>query len=197
MKQVLRVAAVAAGLIVAQAHADSQHYSGFRVGANANFISTSAEVHNGVFFGSIGDTDAMLSVQAGYTWDLGGRALLGLTGSRGHGYLKAGSVGSTLFQVKDIYALHVEPGYLLNPSTQLYAKVGYLQMRSRVVETGGGDDGADYRGVGYGAGLRILLEGRWYLEMEVLQTEYNELRQLAAAYKPSTTTASLGVGRRF
>lgn len=197
MKQVLRLAAVAASLTVAQAHADAQHFTGFRLGASANFISTSAEVHNGVFSGSIGDTDAMLSVQGGHTWDLGGRWLLGLTGSRGYGYLKAGSVGSTFFQVKDIYALHVEPGYLLNPSTQLYAKVGYLQMRSRVVETAVAKDGTDYRGVGYGAGLRILLEGRWYLEMEVLQTEYSELRQLTATYNPSTTTASLGLGWRF
>jgi len=196
MKKILCAAVVASTLAVSPVRADSHAFSGFSVAANLNFISTSAEVHNGVFSGSIGDTDAMFSTQAGYVWELGGRYFLGVSGAHGFGFIKAGSAGTKAFKVEDIYGVHVEPGYLLNPTSLLYAKVGYLRMRAQA-EASTGIEAKDFRGVGYGAGLRILLHSRWYLEMEILQTEYNELRLLDATYNPSTTTASAGLGWRF
>lgn len=196
MKRTVLVIAAALVTAAPSLWAQTDSFTGLQLGANLRFVSTSAEVHNGSFSGSIGDTDTSGSLQAGYGFKLDGRGRLGLGLAYGPGSVKGGSHGITAFTSKDMYSVHIEPGYALGNESLLYVKIAYLGMRGDA-STPSSTGSENFRGIGYGAGTRILLSKNLYLQIEVVQAEYNELRVNGATYNPSSTTGSIGLGYLF
>jgi len=116
------------------------------------------------------------------------------------GDLKAGSMslgGNELsFRTRDMYSLYAEPGYAVGGSTLLYGKLSYLGGRGE--ESYAGEVfGKTYAGLGLGAGMRTMLGERLYLQLELLYGDYEWKTARTGAFRPSSTTGSIGLGWRF
>jgi len=200
MKKAVVSAALAFGLAVPPVGAQLRPLSGWSAGLNLNRATTATQFGGAGVTSTMGDTDINGSLQAGYGFALGSRYQLGLGLTLGVGDLKAGTLslgGSDLsFRMRDMYSLYAEPGYSVGESTLLYGKLSYLGGRGE--ESYGGEVfGKTYAGLGLGAGMRTMLGERLYLQLELLYGDYEWKTARTGAFRPSSTTGSIGLGWRF
>lgn len=74
--------------------------------------------------------------------------------------------------------------------------MAYLGMKSEM--TGGGTSGSEnFEGVGYGAGIRTMLDKNLFLQVEFIQSAYNQKTRDGVAFKPSASTGTIGIGYKF
>ncbi len=192
--------AVLACLATLPVAAQLRPFAGWSLGLNLNRVSTTTEFGGAGITSTMGETDFNSSVQAAYALPLGARYQLGLGMSVGMGDLKAGSLnlnGSELsFRTRNMYSLYAEPGYTVGDATLLYGKVSYLGGRGE--ESYGGEIfGKTYAGLGLGAGVRTLLSERLYLQVELLYGDYEWKTARTGAFRPTSTSGSVGLGWRF
>lgn len=200
MKKAVVSAALAFGLAVPPVGAQLRPLGGWSVGLNLNRATTATQFGGAGVTSTMGDTDINGSLQASYGLPLGSRYQLGLGLTLGVGDLKAGTLslgGSDLsFRMRDMYSLYAEPGYSVGASTLLYGKLSYLGGRGE--ESYGGEVfGKTYAGLGLGAGMRTMLGERLYLQLELLYGDYEWKTARTGAFRPSSTTGSIGLGWRF
>jgi hypothetical protein len=200
MKKALLLASAVACLTALPANAQLSPFSGWRLGLNMNRATTATQFGGAGITSTMGDTDVKASLQAGYGLALGERYLLGLGLTLGLGDMKAGSMalgGSELsFRTRNMYSLYAEPGYSLGASTLLYGKLAYLGGQGE--ESYGGElFGKTYAGLGLGAGVRTLLRERLYLQVELLYGDYEWKTARTGAFRPTSTTGTIGLGWRF
>ncbi len=175
-------------------------FGGWSVGLNLNRATTATQFGGAGISSTMGDSDYNGSLQAAYGLPLGSRYQLGLGLTLGAGDLRAGTLsvnGSELsFRLRNMYSLYAEPGYAVGDSTLLYGKVSYLGGRGE--ESYGGDIfGKTYAGLGLGAGVRTMLGERLYLQLELLYGDYEWKTARTGAFRPTSTTGSVGLGWRF
>jgi outer membrane immunogenic protein len=196
MKKILIASAIVATLAAPQAFAQASNFSGFSLGLNANFVTSSTERTAGGATAKLGEGTQTASLQGAYGFDLGGSGALGLGLTYNLGDLKGGTTGTSEFKGKDMYSVYIEPGYVLGSSTLLYGKLAYLGMKGEAT-TAGTTASENFDGVGYGAGARALLSRNLYLQIEFMQSDYNKKAISGTDYKPSGTTGAIGLGYRF
>lgn len=199
MKKAVITAALAC-LVVMPARAQLSPFSGWSLGLNLNRATTATQFGGAGITSTMGDSDYNGSLQAAYGLALGPRYQLGLGLTWGLGDMKAGTLslaGSDLsFKLRNMYSLYAEPGYTVGDSTLLYGKVSYLGGRGE--ESYGGEVfGKTYAGLGLGAGVRTLLGERLYLQVELLYGDYEWKTARTGAFRPTSTTGSIGLGWRF
>ena len=187
-------------LTAVPASAQLSPFSGWSLGLNLNRATTATQFGGAGISSTMGDSDYNGSLQAAYGLPLGSRYQLGLGLTLGAGDLKAGTLsvnGSELsFRLRNMYSLYAEPGYAVGESTLLYGKVSYLGGRGE--ESYGGEIfGKTYAGLGLGAGVRTMLGERLYLQLELLYGDYEWKTARTGAFRPTSTTGSVGLGWRF
>jgi opacity protein-like surface antigen len=175
-------------------------FSGWSLGLNLNRATTATQFGGAGISSTMGDSDYNGGLQAAYGLPLGSRYQLGLGLTLGAGDLRAGTLsvnGSELsFRLRNMYSLYAEPGYAVGDSTLLYGKVSYLGGRGE--ESYGGEIfGKTYAGLGLGAGVRTMLGERLYLQLELLYGDYEWKTARTGAFRPTSTTGSVGLGWRF
>ncbi len=199
MKKTLLAAAVLCTCFASQAFAQDKNFEGFSVGINANSVRTSTDASGATFTASASKTSSNASLQANYGFALSDSFVLGVGATVGLGDLDAGSTTVLGLPVslksKNLYAINVEPGYLVSNTTVAYAKIAYQSMKGEVQMTGGGTQ--DFHGTGYGLGVRTMLDKNLYLQFEASQVDYNAASISGVSYRPKQTTASIGIGYRF
>jgi opacity protein-like surface antigen len=191
---------VMACLAAAPAGAQLKPFDGWSLGLNVNRATTATQFGGAGITSTMGDTDANSSLEASYGFAIGERYKLGLGMTLGMGDLRAGTLslgGSDLsFRLRNMYSLYAEPGYALGEGTLLYGKLSYLGGRGE--ESYGGEIfGKTYAGLGLGAGMRTMLGERLYLQVELLYGDYEWKTARTGAFRPTSTTGSLGLGWRF
>lgn len=199
MKKAALTAALAC-LVVMPAGAQLNPFSGWSLGLNLNRATTATQFGGAGLTTSMGDSDYNSSLQAAYGFALGPRYQLGVGMTLGMGDLKAGTQslgGSDLsFKLRNMYSLYAEPGFTVGDNTLLYGKLSYLGGRGE--ESYGGEIfGKTYAGLGLGAGVRTLLGDRLYLQVELLYGDYEWKTARTGAFRPMSTTGSIGLGWRF
>ena len=108
----------------------------------------------------------------------------------------AGSISGGTFKGKDMYSLYVEPGFLVNGSTLVYAKAAYLSMKGEASDVGvTGSENFD--GLGYGAGVRVAFGKTFFWQFELTQSDYNAKSIYGLGFKPAVFNRTFGVGYRF
>lgn len=200
MKKNLIAITVAAALVAPQAFAQANNFTGLSVAANLNLATTSTEMSDGGEFLTIGDTSQNASLQAAYGLALGNSAVLGFGATLGLGDLKAGTVASfpdsASIKAKNMYAIYVEPGYALTPTTLVYGKIAYLGMKAELSESGAAVS-YKFKGAGFGAGIRTMLDKNLFLQVEIVRSDYKDKVIDGGLFAPSITTGSIGVGYKF
>ena len=201
MKKILIATAVAAVLAAPQVFAQANNFTGFSVAANVNLATMSIERSGlGLSFQYAGSSQNA-SLQAAYGVALGKSGVLGFGTTYGLGDFKAGtfSGGGVRADVKakDMYSIYIEPGYALTTSTLAYAKIAYLGMKGEASSGGATTASESFNGVGYGAGIRTMLDKNLFLQVEFMQSDYSQKTVSGVSLKPSASTGTIGIGYKF
>lgn len=158
--------------------------------ADSNFSRTS---RTGLSFPAVNSTSANPVLQAEYGYAINDKYLLNAGASRGLGPLVFGTWRGSNIDIKmtDMYSVYLAPGYALNDSTLLYAKLGYLSG------TVSDPYSTILPGTGYGVGAKILGGSHVFYQAELLRSEYAHRAYLDATDSFDVNTLTLSVGYKF
>jgi opacity protein-like surface antigen len=133
---------------------------------------------------------------------------------------------------KDHNSLYVMPTYLVNNSTGIFAKVGYHQQKGSLnyrnvqtltneatIDLGAGADGGEptiyytndtftasgsrnFKGWGYGLGLKTLLTNNLFLQVEAEYIDYKSQSvtgtdEVVYKFKPESLSGTISIGYKF
>ncbi len=103
--------------------------------------------------------------------------------------------------------LYVEPTYMINPTSGVYAKLGYvhadLDIKTTTVIADGGtlDQSVSVKGVQYGIGYKTAISKNMYAKIEGTLNDYKEISvtENANTYKanPEVRQATISIGYTF
>jgi opacity protein-like surface antigen len=173
--------------------ADTSKLAGFSVGTSAEFSSGSSSATDGT--SDTGKTTGV-GLQARYDWAVAPNFAVGLGASYSSGNHQTGTYASgNAASVNNRYSLDVMPTLALPNNFQVFGKV------SSIYGSAAADDGvntANVQGVGYGVGVRQMLDKNVYWQAGYDVNKFNDV-----TFATGTTSGlkenvfSLGVGYKF
>jgi len=106
-------------------------------------------------------------------------------------------------ELKDHYSLYIQPTYVINKDSAMFAKLGKHFAKANYSWTA--SDGTSFsnssniEGWGYGLGFKNFLSDNLFVQGEVVVVDYreNKFADGAVLYKPETTNATISVGYKF
>ena len=110
-----------------------------------------------------------------------------------------------VFRNEQTWGVSIEPGYYLNKSSLLYARLGYVQTRGKTKNDFQGSTyhfNTTYQGFHYGAGARFALSDKLYGLVEIQKLQYrreyfNEGSDGGISMKPESLIGLIGIGYKF
>jgi hypothetical protein len=206
------LAMAALALSSAVAHAQTAGFEGFNVGLGAAYVKpdisyTDSTNHVGKDYNWT-DSDWVFQVDAAYHTAVNDKWLVGIgltfdlndtdAGTRSQYY---GPVKATMKQHGSVY---VQPTYVLDASSAVFAKVGYHSIK---VETTGNqfnwtDDKFSTQGFGYGIGYKRFISKNVYVQAEIQVVDYGSQSDannsgVSWKYQQKTTAGILTLGYKF
>lgn len=193
MKKQLAFIALAAAFCAVPASAQTRNFEGFSLGVNAEFERSWVEATDGT---SDSGTSNGVGLQVQYNWGLGSNFLLGVglaanTGNRKAGVYTNGADAYT----KDRYSFDLIPAIPVSDKVLVYIKA------SSIAATGmssNGSTSASMQGLGYGLGVRALIDKSWFWQAGYDSIKFNDVtfsNGTVAKFKSDILT--VGVGYRF
>lgn len=184
---------LAAGSAFAASPAGGTDLSGFSIGTNAEFSRGTVSANDG---SSDGGATTSAGINARYDWSLTPTFAVGLGASYSTGNHAFGSYANgTAATVNNRYSLDIVPTVALSNNYQLYGKL------SSIYGTAASTDGvatSNVQGVGYGIGVRKMLDKNLYVQAGYDLNKFNDI-----TYSNGTTAAlqenvySIGIGYKF
>lgn len=193
MKKLL-LTAVLGSLATASAFAaEPASLSGFSIGTTAEFSRGSTSATDGT--SDTGQSSA-LGLQARYDWALAPNFAVGLGASYSTGNHQAGTYanGNSAY-INNRYSIDVVPTVGLSNNFQLYGKVSSIYGSAAAND---GVNSANVQGVGYGLGVRQMVDKNVYWQVGYDVNQFNDV-----TYATGTTASlkenvfSIGVGYKF
>ncbi len=178
----------------------SGFYAGLGLGAvGANFSSSSiksnwADGQNN----TVGMVDVGYAAQINPNWGVG----LGATIDMNETKSGEGEPGNSRVRIKDHYAVYVQPFLNLTPSTSVFGKLGYHSMKGEVSDNTFARSNS-YHGVGYGLGVKTMVNRNVYLQAEATWVDYDSktffgtVSKIDFDYEFKTTAGVVTVGYQF
>jgi len=108
--------------------------------------------------------------------------------------------------LKDHYALYIQPTYLVNDGTGIFAKLSYNFVKSNgtiSVDDASISSSKNLEGWGYGIGTKTFLNNNTYLQVEGSYVEYDKHtatlddEETTIGLKPKVLSALISVGYKF
>lgn len=206
MKKVVLASLVSASIATNAFAADAKNFEGFSVGANANLISAGAKAALGDYtLDSLGGKQSQsVALEASYGLKLSNDSILTvgvdydvMNPTIGSVTYPDGEVTETIkLKQKTRYGIYLAPGYAVNNDTLLYAKLSYNAMKGEATN-GDGSESANFTGIGWGAGAKVMLNKTTFLKVEAARVSYGSKTFGTLDFKPSVTIGSIGVGFNF
>jgi opacity protein-like surface antigen len=177
MKKLLLVAALS--VATTSVFAQAKNFEGAYVGIDLNLRSSTAKIDaSDIDSGASGTIDGLGrqsingTLDFGYNYALDGKFLVGVgaTYDLNNTTLAEASVSddgestSVSLKEKNHYSIYVTPGFKVSEGTLAYGKLAY--HHSKVVDSVGELSETVY-GLGYGAGIKTMLDKNMYLKVEV------------------------------
>jgi opacity protein-like surface antigen len=108
-------------------------------------------------------------------------------------------------KLKDHYALYIQPTYLVNDGTGIFAKLSYNFVKSNgtvSVDDASLSSSKNLEGWGYGIGAKTFLNNNTYLQIEGSYVEYDKHTatlddETTIGIKPKVLSALISVGYKF
>ena len=200
MKNIRIIAAAAACLVTPFAFSQTSNFEGFSVlgGVNLGASTFEQNAKNGSSLTSVTSTSSNFLAQGEYTFAIGSQITLGLGATVGLGDLTFGRWASGTggdIKLKETYSAYIAPGYLLNETTLVYAKLASIS--GTVYGDCGTCTSVSLSGVGYGAGARFMSNKNMYYQIEFIQNQYQDKDFTSSTGKSKGSVLSFGVGYKF
>jgi opacity protein-like surface antigen len=197
MKNIRIIAAAAACLVTPFAFSQTSNFEGFSVlgGVNLGASTFEQNAKNGSSLISVTSTSSNFLVQGEYTFAIGSQITLGLGATVGLGDLTFGRWASGTggdIKLKETYSAYIAPGYLLNETTLVYAKLASIS--GTAYDNSGS---LSLSGIGYGAGARFLSNKNMYYQIEFIQNQYQDKDLSTVIDKFRGSIVSFGAGYKF
>ncbi len=197
MKTRTLIAAILA-VVAPVAFAQAKLFEGFSLGANLDASQTTTNVMG---LGSDSANSTGFGIQAQYSIAYGNQFVLGLGGSLSTGSRKAGTLGPSDFSVKNATSLDISPGYALSESLLVYGKISALSLTAVGSTTATGNEfgSESLTGIGYGIGVRSMIDKNIYIQAGYDSNRFNEKSSTGGfgTFSGSSNVFSLGAGYKF
>lgn len=198
MKKLLIATAAAAVLFAPQAFAQAKNFAGFTVGANvisAKSTSTATAIRAGGLSADDSGTNAAIDLQASYGWAFGQQFVMGVGVTLGTSANKAGTLGTSELTVKDRASLDFMPGFAVSDTVLVFGKLSAL---TATAEGTAGLGSKSLSGLGYGIGLRAMMNKNLFLQGGYDLNTYDKFNAGAAtSVEGKAGILSAGVGYKF
>jgi len=225
MNKILKLSAIALLASSTSLMAQSKGFEGGSVALSGAIVGASVDgtvtdSNSSSSTGSIGKVTMVPSIDAAYTISTGSNGFIAIGGSyvAGKADFSAGNTGtggtasakSFTGEIKDHYSVYIQPGYAVNNSSALYAKLSYNHADFNVTGTTVTKQPGDLEGWGYGVGLKTFLTPNAFVQVEASYTEYDSLRATATntnsegatstqtvTGKPKIAAGTVSIGYKF
>lgn len=199
-KKLLALALLAASTGV---FAQAKNFEGFTAGVNVSSVggtTTMSTIDSGAS-SDMGQQTFVPSVELGYNFAATNEIVLGLTATYDFVDSKLGQANDGAgdeFNIKgqNRYSVNFKPGYVLTPSTMVYAIVGYNSMSGKL-SSGSESISKTLNGIGYGLGLSVMATKNVFVKAEVQQVNFNSQSGDNVSAKANLTVGTIGVGYKF
>jgi hypothetical protein len=210
MKTMLAIAALA--LSSASACAQTSGFAGFNVGLGAGYVKPDVKYtdntnHVGNNY-NWDDSDWVFQVDASYHAAVSDKWLVGIGLTLDLNDTNAGTqsqyYGPVKATLKEHGSVYVQPTYVLDASSAVFAKIGYHSVK--VEATGNqpywNDDKFHTQGIGYGVGYKRFINKNVYVQAEIQVVDYGNQSDSNSSgaswsYQQKTTAGILTVGYKF
>jgi len=245
-KKLLASTALAGLLATSNAFSQTTNFAGPSVALSGSYVGGSSEFKTGTGFGTLsggdgidsklGDqTNVIPGVDLNYGFAMGNNFVLGLGATYDFSKTKTGTFTSNSLinsedatfsidsNLKDHYSLYIQPTYVINKDSAMFAKVGRHYAKSSVKSAGGfnygggpagllGDDktvSKNIEGWGFGLGLKTFLTSNLFVQFEGGIVEYDKINlpfsldaddtwdDNTGSHKIKTTNAMVSLGYKF
>lgn len=182
------------------AFAQASNFEGFTAGINVSSVGgTTTTTFDGLKIDG-GQQSVVPGVELGYNFAASKEIVLGLTATYDFSDSKLGQIGvdGTSLNVKgqNRMSINFKPGYVITPSTMVYATVGYNSMSTRAA-LGGESSSKTLSGVGYGLGIAVMATKNVFVKAEVQQVNFGTWNDSGISVQPNLTVGTIGVGYKF
>lgn len=204
MKKII-TAAIFVAACSSSAYAQVSNFTGPSVGVNLDHTAINYETSasSGYFENGYGQQSIGASIQGAYGFALSNNIVL----SVGANYslvdsksfdASSGSGYSITSKLKNQSSLYLEPGYLVSEKTLAYGKVSYESAKASQDATGQANISKNLHGMGYGFGIRTMLDKNLSLQAELKSVKYgSESSSSTSQFKTSATVGTIGLGYKF
>jgi outer membrane immunogenic protein len=200
MKKQLLIASAFA-LASTGAFAQAKNFEGFTAGVNVSSVGGTTKLNSDLGSIDLGQQSVVAGAELGYNFAASKEVVLGLTATYdfvnsnlGQGTL-AGGDGFNM-KGQNRYSINFKPGYVITPSTMVYATVGYNSMAGKLSGSSGASETKTATGFGYGVGLAVMATKNVFVKAEVQQINFNSVGD-GATFQPNLTVGTIGVGYKF
>ena len=166
----------------------------------------SAEAH----VADIGGNDIGFGLDLSYAFAIDNNFLIGLGFTYGLNDTDAGTVASILkFKIEDQRSVYIQPTYAFNNSFAAYGKIGYHEMDGKATLTqnlfinnqnyglAAGSASGEFKGIGYGFGLKGLINQNVYIQAEAGLIQYDKETKSDIGFEPEVVLGTISVGYKF
>jgi opacity protein-like surface antigen len=203
IKQIAAAAAFAA-LVSTPAFADTSNFEGLSasIGLALNGSNTKLSAEDTSI--DLGKTSQVGVVDLNYGMAMSNGFVLGAGLALDLGKAKLGGVelgNETLsLETKNHYSIYLQPTWILNKTTGIYAKVGYNHTKG-TASGNVGSDSAKFKGTSYGLGVKTFIDSNLFIQVEASMANFKsktfEDGDGAFSIKPKMTRATVSLGYRF
>ena len=201
MKKNLLVAALLS-VAATGAFAQAKNFEGFTAGINVSSVGgTSTFKDSDGAKIDMGQQSVVPGVELGYNYAASKDIVLGLTATYDFVDTKLGEASSAdgSFNIKgqNRMSVNFKPGYVITPSTMVYATVGYNSMSGKLSGDSGASITKTYTGVGYGLGVAVMATKNVFVKAEVQQVNFGSQSASGSSAQPNLTVGTIGLGYKF
>ena len=209
--------ALLASVAATPAFSQAKNFAGPSLAATGAFVSSTfkANYNDGVDttpIANIGDSDIAYGLDLSYAFPVENNFLVGLGVTYGLNKTDAGDfLGALKFKAKDSRSIYIQPTYVFNNSFAGFAKLGYHEIKgtgtSETIDLGGGlgiaagSFAEKFHGIGYGFGLKGLINQNIYLQAEVQYVDYKGKGggsvDNVVNVNPETVSGIISIGYKF
>jgi outer membrane immunogenic protein len=183
------------------AFAQAKNFEGFTAGVNVSSVGGTSTLKGAEGSADLGQQSVVPGVELGYNFAASKEIVLGLTATYDFADSKLGqsSDADGNFNVKgqNRMSINFKPGYVISPSTMVYATVGYNSMTGKLTDSVLGSTTKTYTGVGYGLGVAVMATKNVFVKAEVQQVNFGSQSSDGTSVQPNLTVGTIGVGYKF
>lgn len=184
--------------------AQANNFEGFTAGVNVSSVGGTTTQSAPGLSTDYGQQSFVPGLELGYNYAATQNIVLGLTATYDLADSKLGQQSafgqSGDFKGQNRYSVNFKPGFLVTPSTMIYATVGYNSMTQKI-QGAGQSYSNTFNGIGYGAGVSVMVDKNVFVKAEVQQVNFNSVSYTSSGItgtsQPNLTIGTIGVGYKF